>query len=156
MKDIFHLLEADFNPLELCTKLAPLLEKLPALNAEVRSNDILQSCCSSNDNPYSSSMLHDICTLAFCSLACITWVETTRVAAVKIDATLQHQCCAGCMNAEHTSRFVPAAVFVRAGPDGGPGAVPPGAAARRHHQDAAAAVPGAALLPPVVLALLSC
>lgn len=32
---MFHLLEADFNPLELCTKLAPLLEKLPGLNAEV-------------------------------------------------------------------------------------------------------------------------
>jgi hypothetical protein len=38
VKDVFHLLEADFNPLELCTKLAPLLEKLPALNAQVCSS----------------------------------------------------------------------------------------------------------------------
>lgn len=37
MKDIFHLLEADFNPLELCSKLAPLLEKLPGLNTHLSS-----------------------------------------------------------------------------------------------------------------------
>lgn len=35
VKDIFHLLEADFNPLELCAKLAPLLEKLPGLGAQL-------------------------------------------------------------------------------------------------------------------------
>jgi len=33
VKDIFALLESDFNPLELCARLAPLLEKLPGLTA---------------------------------------------------------------------------------------------------------------------------
>lgn len=38
MKDIFHLLEADFNPLELCSRLAPLLETLPGLGSELSSS----------------------------------------------------------------------------------------------------------------------
>ena len=35
VKEIYALLEADFNPLELCSKLAPLLEKLPGLDAQL-------------------------------------------------------------------------------------------------------------------------
>ncbi len=31
VRDIFALLEADFSPLELCQRLAPLLDKLPGL-----------------------------------------------------------------------------------------------------------------------------
>ena len=74
MKDIFHLLEADFNPLELCTKLAPLLEKLPGLNAEVSGSST------------SEAMLHQSCTLSFRPLA--AWTLT------KLCGT---QCCAGGM-----------------------------------------------------------
>ncbi len=43
MKDIFQLLEADFNPLELCSRLAPLLEALPGLNAELSSSAPVQT-----------------------------------------------------------------------------------------------------------------
>lgn len=78
VKDIFHLLEADFNPLELCTKLAPLLEKLPALNAEVSSRSCTQQSC---------SMLHErhiSCILAIRSLASISWVVTICVARLKL------------------------------------------------------------------------
>jgi hypothetical protein len=74
VKDIFHLLEADFNPLELCTKLAPLLEKLPGLNAEVSSSST------------QATMLHLGCTLSVWLLA--AWTLT------KLCGT---QCCAGGM-----------------------------------------------------------
>lgn len=33
VKDVFAALEVEFNPLELCSKLAPLLEALPGLTA---------------------------------------------------------------------------------------------------------------------------
>jgi len=43
VKDIFQLLEAHFNPLELCSRLAPLLEALPGLNAELSSSAPVQT-----------------------------------------------------------------------------------------------------------------